>query len=647
MVYILILLAIAIGLAIGRKYSPKNKLHKCLTAILLPIISGIVIALFFAVLNNSPFDFWYKLGQTMAPVLFAIVAMIITLFISLKVKGSKGNDSTLIKQQVQKLHYGVGENRVDFEMELTEQEIAMMEEMRKQDPKKWMDNELELVKAARKAIADKDSLEVVSQESIENNTMEKVVQMLHYGTSDNRVDFEMELTKREIEKMEELRQREPERWLDNDLELVKAAKKELMNGDSVQEEVMQETLDTSEVRSEATNMQEEPRQEEKTVDEPVTETEVKPKQDSNGEPKDEKSTVENQTEVKLMPEKKKKSDGISKWLKVLLIVILSLGVMFGLSALASIIYTNYVFPSKAKSDDKKLIQEAKANPFKAYEIAQVLFDREENGHQSEYHDFLTDKQGICGFDHWNAGKEAASIYCQYCIDSAKKDISHSNKIVGDMLFKKGDGFCDELYYNAGVEILKYAANEGDPKAQVALGGYYGGLRYNKDEDDWYWGDYYTIDGKDIDHSKQAYWYLQAANQGNSVAMGNLGDAYMRGEGVDRNEAKGLEWIQKAANFDNAWFQRVLGDYYRDGVKMKVGSHKEIQKAVYGKAYRSEDKIREYWDDSKMEWVKYYQVEVADYKTILSIDIKQAQYWWKKAADNGDEIAKERLQHIYE
>ena len=81
--------------------------------------------------------------------------------------------------------------------------------------------------------------------------------------------------------------------------------------------------------------------------------------------------------------------------------------------------------------------------------------------------------------------------------------------------------------------------------------------------------------------------------------------------------------------------------------MKVGSHKEIQKAVYGKAYRSEDKIREYWDDSKMEWVKYYQVEVVDYKTILSKDIKQAQYWWKKAADNGDETAKERLQQIYE
>jgi len=274
----------------------------------------------------------------------------------------------------------------------------------------------------------------------------------------------------------------------------------------------------------------------------------------------------------------------------------------------------------------------------------VLFDREENGHQSEYHDFLSGKYGVCSFDHMNAGREAASVYCQYCIDSAKNDISNSGYIAL-LLFQNNDGYCDDILNKTGVEILKMGAEEGDAKAQFALGCYYGGCNYCDEKGGW--NDYYTLDGKNIDNAKAAYWYLQSSNQGFARATGNLGNAYMNGKGVPEDEIKGLDLIRKAAELGDEFYQRRLGDYYRDGVQMKVGSHKEIQKAVYGKAYRSEDKIREYWDDSKMEWVKYYQVEVVDYKTILPKDIKQAQYWWKKAADHGDETAKERLQQIYE
>ena len=49
----------------------------------------------------------------------------------------------------------------------------------------------------------------------------------------------------------------------------------------------------------------------------------------------------------------------------------------------------------------------------------------------------------------------------------------------------------------------------------------------------------------------------------------------------------------------------------------------------------------------MNLVYVYKEDVPDYKTILPIDIKQAQYWWNLAAENGDETAKERLQQIYD
>lgn len=565
MVFILVLLAIAIGLAIGRKYSPKSKLHKYLIAILLPIISGTVIALSVAALNNSSFDFWYKLGQAMAPVIFVVVAMIITLLVGLKVKDNK-NDGT--------------------------------------------------------------------------KPIGKKVQNLHYGTDENRVDFEMELTEREIDKMEELRRREPKRWQENDLELVKAAKKELLDGDSVQEEVVREILNTTEIQAEASNSKEESQHEEQLVDEPApeTKTDVKPTLD-NEEAKVNQSTLETQAEVKHTADKKeKKKDGntLSKWLKILLIIILLSGILFGLSVLASFIYTKYVYPSKAKSDDERLIQEATANPSKAYDIAQVLFDREENGHQSEYHDFISSKQGVCDLDHTKAGMEVANIYCQYCVDSAKRDITHSAHIARDMLFYKLNGFCNDLFIKTGVEIIKNGAEKGDSISQFAFGCYYAGLKFNIDGK---WDDYHTIDGGNIDRVKAAYWYLQSANQGYSNAMGNLGDAYMNGYGVSRDERKGLELIQKAADNGNAFFQRVLGDYYMDGIIVEVGSHKVVTGYYWD------------WDDDEYgNFGKHKHANtktVSDYKTILAPDIKQAQYWWKIAADNGDEDAKERLQRIYE
>lgn len=460
---------------------------------------------------------------------------------------------------------------------------------------------------------------------------------LHYGTGDNRVDFELQLTKEEIVKLGEMRREDPSRWKDNDLELVKAAKKELFKREAVQEEVAQVTLKASEVPSEADKSDQ---REAQFIDKAVPETkaEVKPTQDDE-EPKDEQSTTETQTDVKLMPKKKEEKDNgntLSKWLKVLLIVILSLGAMFGISVLASIIYTNYVYPSKAKSDDERLIQEAKANPSKAYKIARVLFKRDESGHQSEYHDFISGKQGICDLDHTKVGMEVANIYCQYCIDSAKRDIVHSAHVARDMLFYKTGGYCDELFIKTGVELIKFGAEEGDSIAQFALGCYYSGYKFNQNGE---WDDYRTIDGKNVDEAKAAYWYLQSANQGFTTAMGNLGNAYINGSGVGKDEKKGLEWIQKAANLGDAFFQRVLGDYYMDGLVIEVGSHKVVT------GY--------YWDwdyDDYGNFGKHRHANtktVTDYKTILAPDIKQAQYWWKKAAGNGAETAKERLQQIYE
>lgn len=631
MIILFVLLAVAIGLLIARKASADNKIQKVLICILFPVIIGIFINAIIAAANNTYYSFWYSYGRACPMVAIPTLALIITLFIKLEVVNKSNKvDADLEETFSVPLHYGKSENRVDFELQLSKKQIYKMAELRKQDPEKWEDNDLELVKAVNRELMGKTPIrEEVPQPLCENATEVKTVQTLHYGTGENRVDFEMELTDSEIKKMEELRRDNPEKWLDNDLELVKAAKMATMDEASIQAEepkevVLQEELAKekpgitdvsfdSEDRKEVISAQEEP-----ITEKPISETKV---------------------EVKSTPsdnEKRNSRKFLSKWIKILLIIILLLGVLFGLSVLGSFVYTKHIYPSKAKTNDERLVQEAKDNPSRAYEIAQILFEREENGHQSDYHDFLTDKQGDCAFDHMEAGIKVANIYCQYCVELAKNDISKS-KDIAKQLFLSHDGFCDDIYNKAGVDVLKYGAENGDADAQGTLGCYYSGAEYDKKDGGW--NDYYTLDGKNIDYAKAAYWYLQAAQKGNTSAMGNLGICYMSGKGVAINEKKGLELIQKAADLDNAFFQRVLGDYYRDGIQLEVGSHKVVTGYYWDWDYDDYGNLGEHRHANTKT--------VTDYKTILPADLKQAQFWWRKAADNGDETAKERLQQIYE
>lgn len=627
MIILFILIAIAVGLGIARKYSPATKTQKVVTSILFPVIIGIMINTIIAAAMNSRYNsFWYNYGSAFALVGIPTLALIITLLVKVKVAVKQ---DIVVDNRIQKLHYGTGENRVDFEMELTEQEIAKMDELRKKDPERWMDNDLELVKAANRELMGKTPIhEEVPQPLCENATEVKTVHTLHYDTGENRVDFEMELTDSEIKKMEELRRDNPEKWLDNDLELVKAAKRAAIEA-SIQAEKPEEEVPQEESAKEKPETTDVPfdSEDRKDViaaqDEPITEKPI-----SDTRVKEKNTHTDNN--------KRNSGKPLSKWLKIILIIIILLGVLFGFGVLGSFVYTKYIYPSKAKTNDEKLVQEAKDNPSKAYEIAQILLEREENGHQSEYHDFLTNKQGDCAFDHMEAGMKVANIYCQYCVELAKNDFSKS-KDIAKQLFLSHDGFCDELYNKTGIDVLKYGAENGDADAQYTLGCYYGGAEYDKKDGGW--NDNFTLDGKNIDYAKAAYWFLQSAQKGNTSAMGNLGNCYMYGKGVAKNEIKGLELIQNSAELDNAFFQRVLGDYYRDGIQVEVGSHKVVT------GY--------YWDWDYDDYGNFGEHRhantktVTDYKTILPADMKQAQYWWKKAADNGDETAKERLQQIYE
>lgn len=186
------------------------------------------------------------------------------------------------------------------------------------------------------------------------------------------------------------------------------------------------------------------------------------------------------------------------------------------------------------------------------------------------------------------------------------------------------------YRNEAFKKIESEAYNGNPRIQYLLGHIYIGKYVNQ----------YRGVGSSIiyereysvqpDTVKAVYWWNEAAKQGYTLAYNSMGIAYKLGLGVDKDMKKSIEYLKKGAESGDAKAQCNYGDLFRDGVKIHTGSHvvKEPQ-YIYGHYYGTED------------------VTIQDSLVILPQDITQARYWWEKAAAQGNQIAKNRLQKIYE
>jgi TPR repeat protein/CHAT domain-containing protein len=102
--------------------------------------------------------------------------------------------------------------------------------------------------------------------------------------------------------------------------------------------------------------------------------------------------------------------------------------------------------------------------------------------------------------------------------------------------------------NKGLGFLEKSAQKSNVKAQSLLSEIYLG-----------------IDSKLrglTDKRLGVYWSKKAANQGDLMAMNNLGYAYEHGKVVDKNMDEALEWYQKAADSGLAISGRNIGAYYQ-------------------------------------------------------------------------------------
>ena len=98
-----------------------------------------------------------------------------------------------------------------------------------------------------------------------------------------------------------------------------------------------------------------------------------------------------------------------------------------------------------------------------------------------------------------------------------------------------------------ITELRQWAEQGDPEAQLRLGGLYEyGARVPEDD------------------AEAVKWYRRAAEQGEALAQLNLGLMYALGEGVPEDDAEAVKWYRKAAEQGNAMAQTNLGFMYGKG-----------------------------------------------------------------------------------
>ena len=200
------------------------------------------------------------------------------------------------------------------------------------------------------------------------------------------------------------------------------------------------------------------------------------------------------------------------------------------------------------------------------------------------------------------------------------------------------------YRNEAFRTIESEAYNGNPNCQYLLGRIYighivdqglsvGGRTYPQRE--------YSIKPDTV---KAIYWWNEAAKQDYIPAYCKIGFAYEKGIGVQPNIRKAVEYYKIGAEKGEASAQANYGRLFRDGVKVKVGSHKE-EYTTMNYQFDNEYKRSYYTSDYRKVYVK--ERDVDDYEVLIPQDLEKAKYWWQKSAEQGNQYAKELLQQVYE
>ena len=114
-------------------------------------------------------------------------------------------------------------------------------------------------------------------------------------------------------------------------------------------------------------------------------------------------------------------------------------------------------------------------------------------------------------------------------------------------YEKGRAAFNRNDYATALRLLRPLADQGDARAQVAIGALYAeGL------------------GVPQDYAVAMSWFRKAADQNDARAQSNLAYMYHQGLGVPQDYAAAMSWLRKAVDRGEAYAQFNLAMMYRDG-----------------------------------------------------------------------------------
>lgn len=116
-----------------------------------------------------------------------------------------------------------------------------------------------------------------------------------------------------------------------------------------------------------------------------------------------------------------------------------------------------------------------------------------------------------------------------------------------------------------------------------------------------------------------YWYQQAAEAGNSIAMNNLGYCYENAIGTAKDDEEAFDWYKKAAEAGDSIAMNNTGNCYYKG----IGTHKNAERAFYWYQKAAEAGNM----DGMMNLIRCYREGIGTQKSW-----KEVWRWSKKAAE---------------
>ncbi len=149
-------------------------------------------------------------------------------------------------------------------------------------------------------------------------------------------------------------------------------------------------------------------------------------------------------------------------------------------------------------------------------------------------------------------------------------------------------------------------------------------------------------GTDKNITKAIYWYEKALDNGDQVAAYNLGIKYYYGDGVEKSYEKAFRYFKRSVDFDCNYGYYMLAFCYLDGKGVdrdKRMGIKLLEKSAERGDPRGINALGCYYYDNANN-----NADKTD-EYCLPIDRVKAYELFKKAADLGNDYAKENLKNL--